>query len=76
MPHERVRRKVNVLLDKKILAKKKGGLQLGKNFESYFKLLAAKEVEMLRNFITRIEKNGGLAWLKSKEATNIIFKDG
>ena len=76
MPHESVRRKVNALLDKKILEKKKGGLQLGKNFESYFKSLAAKEVEMLRNFITEIETNGGLDWLKSEEATKIIFENG
>lgn len=76
MPHESVRRKVNALLDKKILVKKDGGLQLGKNFESYFKLLAAKEVKMLRSFITRIETNGGLDWLKSEEATKIIFDNG
>lgn len=76
MPHESVRRKVNALLNKKILEKKKGGLQLGKNFESYFKSLAAKEVEMLRNFITRIEINGGLNWLKSEEASKIILKNG
>tara|TARA_B100001057_G_scaffold206288_1_gene207045 strand:+ start:206 stop:715 length:510 start_codon:yes stop_codon:yes gene_type:complete len=76
MPHESVRRKVNALLDQKILEKKDGGLQLGKKFESYFKILAAKEVEMLRNFITEIETNGGLDWLKSEEATKIIFENG
>ena len=76
MPHESVRRKVNVLLDKKILEKKKGGIQFGKNFESYFKSFAENEVRMLRNFIKQIENNGGLDWLKSEEATNIIFKDG
>ena len=75
MPHESVRRKVNALLEKKVLLKKNGGLQLGKNFESYFKLLAAKEVQMLKNFITRIETNGGLEWLKSVEASKIILEN-
>ena len=75
MPHESVRRKVNKLLEKKILSKKNNGLQLGSNFESFFKSLAAKEVEMLRNFISRIETNGGLEWLKSEEASKIISEN-
>ena len=74
LPIETTRRKLKKLCNEGVIKIKKNCITFGdKHYETWQKI-GSEEVKILQNFIKSIEENGGMKWLKSKEADEIRSK--
>lgn len=74
LPIETTRRKLKKLCDEGVIEIKNNFITFGdKHYETWQKI-AVEEVKIVHSFIKNIEENGGLKWLKSKEADEIKRK--
>lgn len=72
IPLETVRRKIQKLCQNKVIEINNNSITLGEKHKELWETIGAVEAKILKTFLEEIKNNGGINWLYSNEAKNII----